>query len=516
MKEFNIIGTCIPEEHYMVDTTSKLNQIIKLIEKRKYFTINRPRQYGKTTTIYLLEERLKKSKEYLMISISFEGLGDENFENSEILGKSLIRKINKMLKIKKFENLVIDIEKTQMKTMDDLSDIITDFVLKTDKKVILMIDEVDKSSNNQLFLNFIGMLREKYLSAIKKQDYTFHSVILAGVHDVKNLKLKLRPDENRTLNSPWNIAVDFDVDMCFNPQEIATMLREYEADVKTGMDIKNMSEKIYMYTTGYPFLVSKLCKVMDEKLDRNFSEKGLEEAIKITLETPNTLFDDIIKNIENNREFYKFIEKVILGNDKVDYVHTDTMVSIGKMYGIIREKNRKVEIDNKIFEILLYNHIIAKREREKGAVLTYEFRTKFIDDNGNLDMELVLSKFQELMKAEYRKIDEKFVEREGRLLFLAFLKPIINGTGFYFVESETRESNRMDIVVTYNMKKYVIELKIWRGGKYEQEGREQLCGYLESQNLDKGYMIFYSFNKGKKYIKDKVMVKGKEVFEIVV
>ena len=32
------------------------------------------------------------------------------------------------------------------------------------KEVILIIDEVDKSSNNQIFLSFIGMLRNKYLS----------------------------------------------------------------------------------------------------------------------------------------------------------------------------------------------------------------------------------------------------------------------------------------------------------------------------------------------------------------
>ncbi|BDU50090.1 AAA family ATPase [Haliovirga abyssi] len=517
MKEFNITGTCIPEEHYMVDTSLKLNKIMKLIEKRNYFTINRPRQYGKTTTMYLLDKRLKNNKEYLLIRISFEGIGDESFGNEESLSEVFISLIEREIKFKKEKQLLEFIKKNKkLRKFRELDEFITDLILETNKKLILMIDEVDKSSNNQLFLNFIGILRDKYLRRNEGRDYTFHSVILAGVHDVKNLKLKLRADENRTLNSPWNIAVKFNIDMSFNPEEISTMLIEYESDAKTGMDIKNMSEKIYMYTNGYPFLVSCLCKIIDEELDRNFTEKGLEEAIKILLNEENTLFDDIIKNIENNRDFYKFIEKVILGNDKVDYVHTDIMASLGKMYGIIKEKNKKVEIDNKIFEILLYNHMIAKRERVKGVVLTYEFRTKFIDNNGNLDMELVLTKFQELMKAEYRKIDEKFVEREGRLLFLAFLKPIINGTGFYFVESETRESNRMDIVVTYNMKKFVIELKIWRGGQYEQEGREQLCRYLEAQNLNKGYMVFYNFNKGKEYVKDSVMVEGKEIFEIIV
>ena len=96
------------------------------------------------------------------------------------------------------------------------------------------------------------------------------------------------------------------------------------------------------------------------------------------------------------------------------------------------------------------------------------------------------------------------------------IKPIINGTGFYFVEAETRKSNRMDIVITYNKKKYVVELKIWRGGKYEQEGKEQLFEYLEAQNLDKGYMVFYNFNKNKEYLIDRTNINGKEIFEVIV
>ena len=54
-----------------------------------------------------------------------------------------------------------------------------------------MIDEVDKSSDNQIFLSFLGLLREKYLKWQQGKDETFQSVILAGVYDVKTLKLKL-------------------------------------------------------------------------------------------------------------------------------------------------------------------------------------------------------------------------------------------------------------------------------------------------------------------------------------
>jgi hypothetical protein len=105
------------------------------------------------------------------------------------------------------------------------------------------------------------MLREKFLARRNKKDYTFHSVILAGVYDIKNIKLKLKDEglyvppetENKLYNSPWNIAVNFKVDMSFSPAEIATMLKEYEAEHNTGMDITEISKEIYNYTSGYPF-----------------------------------------------------------------------------------------------------------------------------------------------------------------------------------------------------------------------------------------------------------------------
>ncbi len=47
--EFNDTGLCIPGRHYMADTSRKIEDIIRLVDKGKYFTINRPRQFGKTT-----------------------------------------------------------------------------------------------------------------------------------------------------------------------------------------------------------------------------------------------------------------------------------------------------------------------------------------------------------------------------------------------------------------------------------------------------------------------------------
>lgn len=57
-KKFCITGTCVPEKNYMVDISGRIDRITKdYIEQGQYFTINRARQYGKTTTLFLLERK---------------------------------------------------------------------------------------------------------------------------------------------------------------------------------------------------------------------------------------------------------------------------------------------------------------------------------------------------------------------------------------------------------------------------------------------------------------------------
>ena len=122
------------------------------------------------------------------------------------------------------------------------------------------------------------------------------------------------------------------------------------------------------------------------------------------------------------------------------------------------------------------------------------------------------------MKAEYRQENEVFLEKQGRLLFLCFIKPIINGTGFYYVEPETRNNDRMDLVITYGGEEHIIELKIWHGEEYRKKGIAQLEKYLDSRNAAKGYLLSFSFLKNKEYVCRKLgeSETKKEIFEVVV
>lgn len=521
MREFNIEAVCIPSMHYMVDITEKIEQINILIQKGKYFTINRSRQYGKTTMLATLFRKLKD--EYVIIRLSFEGAGATTFRSDESFVMYFIKSVAKALKFTDLSNDIIGkwcnadelLGEKYVDAFDYLSDKITWLCENSEQDILLFIDEVDKASDNQIFLNFLGMLRNKYLKRQEELDFTFKSVILAGVYDIKNLKLKLRPDEERKYNSPWNIAADFNVDMSFKPLEIATMLKEYEIDHHTGMDIEKISEELYFYTSGYPYLVSWICKWIDEQGDKVWTSENIKRAEKMIHFSESTLLDDLSKNFENNEKLKQMIISMLFEGEQYTYSKNDFVTRLGSMLGIFSNKDGCVSISNVIFENELMG--LAVSERERARVISVPDKSQFVKE-GKLDMPLILMKFQEIMKSEYRSEDGKFLEQQGRLLFICFLKPIINGTGFYYVEPETRNSTRMDIVVTYGKQEHIIELKIWHGDQYRKNGIEQLEGYLDSRNCNTGYMISFSFNKDKEYTSGWLPENetDKQIFEIVV
>jgi len=366
MRRFNVTGLCVPEKHYMVDIGEKLKKIKEMVDYGDYFTINRARQYGKTTTLSLSEEMLKN--EYIVASISFEGLGDESFESASTFCHAFMGLIQDSLR---FVNVPVQYKDSW------LDESVVDFKglnrhitkMCRNNKIVLMIDEVDKASNNRTYLHFLGLLRDKYLGRAKKKDYTFHSVILAGVYDIKNIKLKMINEgayvpagiEEKMYNSPWNIAADFEVDMSFNPVEIAGMLTVYESDHNTGMNILSIAGEIYNFTSGYPFLASRICKHIDEKLDKDWTLSGVHSAIQIVLSEANTLFDDMIKNLENNRELYDFLYDLLFVGKEIAFNIDNPIINLGLTYGFLaKDACNKTKISNKIFEIRIHNYFISK------------------------------------------------------------------------------------------------------------------------------------------------------------
>lgn len=528
MKKFNTTAVCIPSKHYMVDLSERVQEIKKLVDDGKYFTINRARQYGKTTTLTALRRVLED--EYEIASVDFQGLGEASFRTEETFCKGFIRLILNKLDYslirmpeeisQALRRFVSEKENTKL---EDMMRLLRRWCKMTEKPVVLIIDEVDSATNNQVFLDFLAQLRDGYISRDTDGIPTFQSVILAGVTDVKHLKAKIRDDEDSKENSPWNIAADFTIDMSLSEDGIKRMLDEYEADHNTRMSTVAIAKQIRDYTNGYPFLVSRICQLIDEDVSKimslreAWSRNGIDEAVKMILAENNTLFQSLTKNLNNLPDLKASIRSILMEGTKLTWNPDQKDIVEMQMYGLIRNDHNTVRIANRLFETRLYNLFLSDEELKQN-IFSREgelAKNRFVTD-GKLNMRLILEGFKDTYTEICGPLVDKFNEKDGRELFLLYLKPIINGTGNYYIEAQTRDQTRTDVIVDYLGQQYIIELKIWRGPRYNREGEKQVSEYLDYFNLTTGYMLSFNFNKKKETGLKKVEVGDKVLFECTV
>ena len=530
MKKFNTTAVCISSKHYMVDLSERVKEIKKLVDEGKYFTINRARQYGKTTTIDALCKELQQDN--IVLSLDFQDISKAVFDTEGSFVQGMARII---CDTRDFQGVQIpemvygELENLNRKDssdvkLDELFRTILKWCRASSKPVVFIIDEVDTATNNQVFLDFLAGLRSHYLKRERDENYkTFQSVILAGVTDVKHLKSKIRDEDQHKVNSPWNIAADFDIDMSLSEDGIKGMLNDYEADHHTGMDTVAVAKQIREYTSGYPYLVSRICQIIDEKLLPDpfatymeaWTVYGVDEAVKRILQEDNTFFDSVMGKLVNMPELKEALRNILMCGETVAYLPDDEEQRLLRMYGFICNNHNTVAVSNRIFEMRLYTYFIGEsRKNEELKQIAAASRTIFAREDGTLDVRLIMEHFIDEHNRIHKGENERFLEQEGRERFLTYLSPIINGTGTYSIEEQTRDHKRMDVVIHYLGRRYIIELKIWRGARYNKDGEEQVISYLDFFGLDVGYMVSFSFNKNKETgvhdvrFGDKLLIEG--------
>ncbi len=172
-------------------------------------------------------------------------------------------------------------------------------------------------------------------------------------------------------------------------------------------------------------------------------------------------------------ELNNMLNSLLFTGKSITYNPDEPAIDMATMFGFIRNKKGSVVIANRIFETRLYNLYLSATEMQR----------------------------LEIYKASF---------------FLLYLRPIINGTGNFYIESRTRELRRTDVIVDYQGEQYVIEMKIWHGNEYHMRGERQLIGYLDDYHVKTGYMISFNFSRNKNIGVHEIKVGEKTLIEAVV
>ncbi len=390
-REFNIAGSIIPEEHYHVDLRPTLKKLMHLVDKRKYFVINRPRQFGKTTVLNFLAKHLLKSKTYLPIQISFEGYGEKPDLSMEAFYQIFWQKILRYLNAVGMPLAwAPQEERVEIGAFQFQENIRAFCEAVLPKKSVLLVDEVDSIPRTAV-ISFLRALREMYLERTRMP--AFHAVALAGVHDIKNLKAQYR-DETQAIGSasPFNIAIDYEL-----PAFSRKNIRQYYSlhTEATGQEFDDeVLDRVYEVTNGHPWLVSVLAKLLVEKIvpkrKQRIRPAHTESAIQDLLNSTNSNFDSLFKNARNPNLF-PIVLDLLEGKQRRYNIQNDA-IRLGVKYGIFAVKDRQLILANLIYTQALFK--LFEGELEGFGIEELVASLRFEERNNDVDFRRVLDKSQ--------------------------------------------------------------------------------------------------------------------------
>src|SRR5699024_9044090 len=131
----------------MVDISGRLEQIKKMIDAGQYFTINRARQYGKTTTLRALAKNLVR--DYVVISLDFQLMSHKDFEEEgtfvKAFSQGVLRKAGAENAVSaeirsELQNLIVNVQEAALAS---LFEILSSWCEISEKPIVLIIDEVN-------------------------------------------------------------------------------------------------------------------------------------------------------------------------------------------------------------------------------------------------------------------------------------------------------------------------------------------------------------------------------------
>jgi hypothetical protein len=510
MRKFNITGKIIPDLHYFVDLTPQIEKLMVLVEEGTYFVINRPRQFGKTTLLNFLARHLQISNNYLPVSISLQIFT----QRADIPEGEFYHKVSELIfedvKYTTTEKSMLEGSTSTINSRDDFFEWLRKSCHNFSKKFVFLIDEIDALPET-VVIGFLAGLREMYLDRDRKP--APHSVCLAGVHDIKNLQARYR-NESRSIGSasPFNIAVDYDLPP-FSLENVRQYYLQHTAETGQQFD-ENVFHRVHHVTNGHPWLVSVLAKYLAEDIVTDRKQKILpahaEAAIQKLINSRNPNFESLFNNARKP-ELFALVIDLLQGRRHRFNIQSDK-IDLGVTLGIFAAGNSQLILANHIYAQVLFQHFEEELEASEIKVLIES--NHFEKVAGRLDFAMVMDKFQAFMKSKGGSVVKHadFREATAQLLFLGYLDILVNGKGWTFKEVQSGQG-RIDVVCCYGQQKEVVELKLWYGARKYHEGLEQLAAYLESENLDNGYLLVFDRRQDatKKYLTSEHLVDGKRI-----
>ena len=495
MRRFGTQGRVYPDRHYVVPRTEEIADFIERVKEGRYIVLFAPRQTGKTTFFrWALEALTTQDATYFPIQLDFQIVRNtEPATFYERLYYMIQREIETVFqKREKIPSAAFTQFLKETQLTDEFSMIIFFQRLSNfleNKRVVIVIDEFDGIPQT-VVSGFLYALRHIYLS---DEPRCPHSVGIVGVKSINQLHY------DRSV-SPFNIQDEFNLSN-FTIEQVRELIGQYTDEVDQAIT-PDVIEAIHKQTSGQPVLVNRFAQILTEEMEIPKTEtitiNHFTAAHARLLKEDNVNIRHLTTNIRRDQRFEGVLMQIMGLDEGVDFNFDDDIISELATYGVIkRGTDGMCEILNPIYLYRImrtFKPLVNGLEQEYFPADTGDPYLDYLTSTGLIELEGLLDNFQDFItRAGFRilQVPDTPQESVGRHLLLAYLDEFVRRIGgVMHIEVQTRRG-RMDILISYNQQKYIIETKVWRGDSRYQAGKKQLATYLKLEGAPDGYYVVF-------------------------
>ena len=497
MRVFKTSGPVYPDKHYAVPPLERLDldDILSLVRDEEYFVLHAPRQTGKTTTLLALCDLLNEGAagDLRCVYANVEA-GQSRREDAGGAIRGILNQLADRAR-DTGDDALAGIWKAALEDggpSDGLRSALSRWAQVSPKPIVLLLDEVDALVGDTL----LSVLRQLRAGYDQKPSKFPQSVVLCGLRDVRDYRLPPEVAARAPAGQvPFNIVSESFRLRDFDEAETRALLTQHTEE--TGQEFESEAlEAVWEQTQGQPGLVNALadeaCFRSEAGRDRSrpVTAEDIRGAVEALIVRRNAHFDRLAEKLRDER-VRRVIEPVLtgatLGDASVEDIRYVRDLGLTARDGPTRIANP------------LYREFVP---RELMRTVPADFPPEarwFVTDDGALDVEESLSRFQEYFceRSEHAEEPFDYPEAEPHLLLQAFCQRIVEDGGR--VEREYGFwRQRADLLLEWprgegRRDRFAVECKVRHRGREttEREGLEQTAAYMDRSGAKAGHLVIF-------------------------
>lgn len=483
---FNTAGPCLEDRHYMIPPERRLTQVRPIVEGAYYFVLFAPRQTGKTTLLRSLSRALTAEGRYAAITTSLESYTGTDLA---VMMPQILWGLEDSARHQLPPELMPPPRAPfSAEPHVAIKAYLSAWSAACPRPLVVFLDEVD-ALPGELLLSVLRQIRDGYTS--RPAPFP-HSLALVGLRDVRDYKIRLRPDgESLGTASPFNIKVrSLELDT-FTEEEVNELLSQHTAHTGQRWEPDALAE-VWRQSRGQPWLVNALAAQLVTDFDALVPDRQavvtrahVLEAREILIERRDTHLDSLADRLKEDR-VRRIMEPILLGDVTLDHTFNDDFL-YAKNLGLVTQEEGKIRIANPI-----YAEIIPRALSSHVQMGIPDEPAWYRLPDGTLDLPKLIQGFVAFWRrhGEVLLRGMPYQEAAPHLVFMAYLQRIVNAGGR--IERELAVgTGRADLVVELGCRTDIIELKLHRGRHSLPEGLEQVARYATRLGRDRGYLVIF-------------------------